>query len=241
MVNKWYWLYKYVLIGPFLRLYNRPTIENVERIPATGAAILASNHQSVADSFYLPLLCPRQITFLAKSEYFTQKGFAGTLKRKFFESLNQIPVNRTAKNAFDSLLEAAGSVLTKGRLLGIYPEGTRSPDGRVYRGKTGMARVALHYDVPVIPVAMLGAREANPPGTVMLRPVKVGIRIGEPIQARAFVAAQGLDPLSHEAARVLTDEVMRVLTELSEKPYVDIYAQTVKASLEAGKGYPEGA
>lgn len=239
--NKWYKFYKNVLIGPFLHVYNRPWIEGVEKIPATGPAILASNHQAVMDSFFLPLLCPRQITFPAKAEYFTAPGIKGRLKRFFFEGLNEIPVNRTDKGAGEALLEAATKVYKEGNVLGIYPEGTRSPDGRIYKGKTGMARVALETNQDVIPVAMIDSRKANPIGTVIPRPFKTGIRIGDPINAVDFVKSQGLDPASYEARRVLTDHVMHILSDLTGQPYVDMYAADVKKSLEAGLGYPEGA
>lgn len=239
--NKWYRFYKYVLIGPFLRVYNRPWIEGAEKIPATGSAILVSNHQAVMDSFYLPLLCPRELVFPAKKEYFTSPGIKGHFKRFFFESVNQIPVDRDDKNAGDSILAAAKKVFEAGELFGIYPEGTRSPDGRIYKGKTGMARIALETGETVIPVAMIDTRKANPIGSVFPRPVKVGVRIGDPIDPLEFVKNKGLDPKSHEAARVLTDHVMRLLAELAEQPYVDMYAADVKKSLEAGHGYPEGA
>lgn len=240
MNNKWYWLFKNILFGPILRVYNRPFIEGKERIPTGGGAILASNHQSVMDSFFLPLLCPRQITFLAKSEYFTTPGVVGKIQKWFFTAVGQIPLDRTAENARDTLLVSARKVIADGDLLGIYPEGTRSPDGRIYRGKTGMAYIALDTGAPVIPVAMLGARKANPIGSWLIRPAKVGIRIGEPIDPIAFVKAQGLDPASAEAARALTDHVMAALTALTGAEYVDVYAAEVKKSLEAGSGYPPG-
>lgn len=240
-INRWYVFYKSVLIGPYLHLNNRPEIEGVKKIPAEGPVILASNHQAVMDSFFLPLLCPRQITFLAKHEYFTGTGIKGAIKRFFFTSVNQIPVNRTDKGASEALLEAATKVYERGDVLGIYPEGTRSPDGRIYKGKIGMARAALETDQMVIPVAMIDSNKANPIGTVIPRPVKVRIKIGDPINAREFVANKGLDYSSYEAARALTDHVMHTLSDLTGQPYVDMYAADVKKSLEAGLGYPEGA
>ncbi|MDO5097891.1 MAG: lysophospholipid acyltransferase family protein [Corynebacterium sp.] len=241
MSNKWYWAFKHVFLGPLLHVYNRPTIVGAENIPATGSAILASNHQAVFDSFYLPLLCPRQITFPAKNEYFTSPGVVGKLQKWFFTAAGQIPLDRTASDAGEALLRAAQSVFDKGELFGIYPEGTRSPDGRVYRGKTGMARVALESGTPVIPVAMIGTREANPIGSWVLRPKKVHVRIGEAIDPIAFVTERGFDPASHEAARSLTDHVMLILAQLADQPYVDVYAADVKKSLEAGNGYPPEA
>ncbi|MFC6145532.1 lysophospholipid acyltransferase family protein [Corynebacterium nasicanis] len=241
MEKKWYWLYKNVLIGPFLRIWNRPTIEGVENIPASGAAIVASTHQAVMDSFFFPALSPRTITFPAKSEYFTAPGLVGRLQKWFFTSIGQIPVHRGAAGAGDATLAAARTVLGRGDVLGIYPEGTRSPDGRIYKGRTGMARIALATDAPIIPLAMIGSRNANPIGTWIPRPAKVRMRIGEPIDGRAYVASLGIDPDSREAARPLTDHVMAVLTELSGQEYVDIYASEVKDSLAAGRGWPAGS
>lgn len=241
MQNKWYWTFKHVLLGPALRVYNRPEIIGVEHIPDSGPALLASNHQAVMDSFYLPLLCPRQIVFPAKSEYFTTPGLVGGLQKWFFSSVGQIPIDRNSPHALDDLLASAKEVLDKGDLFGIYPEGTRSPDGRIYRGKTGMATIALDNTAPVIPVAMIGSRNANPIGSWIPRPAKVKIVVGEPIDARAWVTEQGLEPDSREAIRAFTDHVMHELARLSGEDYVDLYAADVKASLEAGKGYPEGA
>ncbi|MCQ9352268.1 1-acyl-sn-glycerol-3-phosphate acyltransferase [Corynebacterium sp. 153RC1] len=239
--NKWYWTFKHILVGPLLRVYNRPEIIGAHNIPATGGALLVSNHQAVMDSFYLPLLCPRQIVFPAKKEYFTTEGAVGKLQKWFFSSVGQIPIDRDAPDAMDKLLAAAKSVLDAGEVFGIYPEGTRSPDGRIYRGKTGMARIALSNEAPVVPVAMIGSRNANPIGSWVPRPAKVIIKVGEPIDARAWAAEQGFAPDSHEAVRGFTDKMMHTLAELAGQPYVDMYAADVKASLEAGKGYPEGA
>ena len=241
MEKKWYWLYKNVLIGPFLRVWNRPTIEGIEHIPAEGSAIIASTHQAVMDSFFFPALSPRNITFPAKSEYFTAPGLIGRLQKWFFTSIGQIPVERGAANAGDATLAAARTVLDRGDVLGIYPEGTRSPDGRIYKGRTGMARIALATDAPLVPLAMIGSRDANPIGTWIPRPRKVRMKVGEPIDGRAYVESLGIDPDSREAARPLTDHVMAVLTELSGQPYVDMYASEVKESLAAGRGWPQGA
>lgn len=240
MHNRWYWLFKNVLFGPFLRVYNRPEIEHGDRIPSEGAALLASNHQAVMDSFYLPLLCPRQITFPAKSEYFTTPGFVGRMQKWFFTAVGQVPIERDAPDAYEQLLRNAKEVFEREDLFGIYPEGTRSPDGRLYRGRVGMARVALATGVPIIPIAMIGSREANPIGSWIPRPKKVKIRVGEAIDPLEYVRSAGLEPESHEAVRALTDHVMHTLAELVEQPYIDVYATEVKASLDAGKGYPAG-
>ena len=240
MEKKLYWMFKNVLIGPFLHVWNRPVMDGVENIPAEGAAIVASTHQSVMDSFFLALMIPRRITYPAKSEYFTAPGVVGAVQRWFFKSIGQIPVDRGAPDAGAATLAATRPLLEKGGVLGIYPEGTRSPDGRLYKGRTGMARIALATDAPIIPLAMIGSREANPIGTWIPRPKKVRMKVGEAIDGRAYVESLGIDPDSREAARPLTDHVMAVLAELSGQPYVDMYASEVKASLAAGKGYPHG-
>lgn len=240
MGNKTYTLTK-ALIGWALHLWNRPEIEGEENIPAEGAAILASSHQAVMDSFYLPLLVKRQMTFPAKEEYFTGPGLMGRARAWFFRALGQIPVDRQASNAGEAMSAAAASVLDRGDLLGIYPEGTRSPDGRLYKGRTGMARIAMENGCPVVPVGMIGSRNANPIGTWLLRPAKVRIVVGEAIDPHAWARERGLDPLSWEAARPFTNHVMEVLRQLTQEPYVDMYATEVKESLAAGHGYPVGA
>ncbi|MEJ5998577.1 lysophospholipid acyltransferase family protein [Corynebacterium sp. H130] len=241
MQNKWYWLFKNVLFGPILRVYNRPTISGLEHIPTDGPVILASNHQAVMDSFYLPLLCPRQIQFPAKQEYFTGEGFVGKIQKWFFTSVGQIPIDRSSGDAAQAALLAGKGVLDRGEVFGIYPEGTRSPDGRIYRGKTGIARIAMATKAPIVPVAMIGTRNANPIGTWVPRPAKVRIRVGAPIDPEKFACDRGLDPEDYGTLRALTDHVMHTLADLSGQKYVDMYAKEVKASLEAGKGYPEGA
>ncbi|MDO4908752.1 MAG: lysophospholipid acyltransferase family protein [Corynebacterium sp.] len=240
MHNKWYSIFRNVLFGPFLHVWNRPFIEHKEYLPREGAAILASNHQSVMDSFYLPLMCPRQITFLAKAEYFEGKTFVGKVQKWFFSSVGQVPIDRSSGAAAEAALRTAVKVIEKGDLFGIYPEGTRSPDGRVYKGKTGMARIALETGAPVIPIAMIDSGKANPIGSWFPRPVKVGIRVGMPIDPLAWVKAQGLDPESREARRALTDHVIHELARLTGRDYVDAYAADIKARLAEGKGYPEG-
>lgn len=241
MQNKWYWLFKNVLFGPALRVYNRPSITGLENIPAEGPVILASNHQAVMDSFYLPLLCPRQIQFPAKQEYFTGEGLVGKMQKWFFTSVGQIPIDRSSGDAAQAALDAGKRVLERGHVFGIYPEGTRSPDGRVYRGKTGMARIAMATGVSIVPVAMIGSRNANPIGTWVPRPAKVRMNVGAPIDPLAFAQERGLDPQTYEAQRALTNHVMHTLAELAGQPYVDVYAGDVKKSLEAGLGYPPEA
>lgn len=241
MNNKWYWAFKYVFFGPALRLWNRPWTKGMDNIPDRGPAILVSNHQSVMDSFFFPLMCPRQITFLAKAEYFNSPGLVGRAQAWFFKAVGQLPVERGADSAAEAMISAAKKVLEKGDLFAIYPEGTRSPDGRIYRGRTGMARLAMLTGVPVIPLAMFGTREANPIGTWVPRPKKVGMKVGDSIAPWEWAKERDLDVNSRETAREFTNFIMDKLVELSGKPYVDVYASDVKASLNAGHGYPAGS
>lgn len=241
MRNKWYWAFKNIFFGPALRVWNRPWTEGMDNIPAEGPAILVSNHQAVMDSFFFPLMCPRQITFLAKSEYFTTPGVVGRAQAWFFSSVGQVPVERDSDAAGDAMLKAAKKILDREDLFGIYPEGTRSPDERIYKGRTGMARIAMATGKPVIPIAMIGTRKANPIGSWVPRPIKVGMRVAKPIDPHAWAAERGLNPEEHETIRAFTDFVMHELAELAESSYVDLYASDVKASLQAGHGYPAGA
>lgn len=220
----WFWLFKYVLMGPILRLIGRPKVTGLDNLPAQGPAILASNHLAVVDSFYLPLMIPRRMYFLAKSEYFTGTGLKGAFQRWFFSSTGQIPIDRTGADAAAGALEAARRQLDKGDLMGMYPEGTRSPDGRLYKGKTGLARLALETGVPVIPVAMVGTEDLNPPGTVIPRFAHVEVRIGEPLDFSRFEGMGG----SRFIERAVTDEIMYDLMQLSGQQYVDLYAADLK-------------
>ena len=219
-----YWWSKYVLLGPLMRVLARPTVEGLDRIPEHGGAILASNHLAVADSFLLPLLVRRRITFLAKREYFTQAGLLGWLKKVFFTGVGQVPVDRSSGSAAQAALDTAVRLLRENKLLGIYPEGTRSPDGRLYKGKTGVARMALEANVPVIPVAMIGTEELNPIGSRMWRPHHVHIRIGEPLDFSRYAGMAG----DRFIERSMTDEIMYTLMELTGQTYVDMYAASVK-------------
>lgn len=219
----WWWS-KHVLLGPLMRLLSRPTIEGAENVPATGGAILASNHLAVADSFFLPLLLPRRVTFLAKREYFTAPGLAGRIKKWFFTGMGQVPVDRSGGSAAMAAMETSVRLLREGHLLGIYPEGTRSPDGRLYKGKTGVARMALEAGVPVVPVAMIGTDRVNPIGSRIWRPRHVHIKIGEPLDFSRYQGMAG----DRFIERSMTDELMYAIMELSGQTYVDMYAASVK-------------
>jgi len=220
-----YWIMKYFVLGPPLRAIYRPWAEGLDHIPDAGPAILASNHLSFCDSFFLPLVVSRRITFLAKEEYFTGKGLKGRFSAGFFRGVGQIPINRSGGGASDGALDAGMSVLRRGDLFGIYPEGTRSPDGRLYRGRTGVARLALKANVPVLPVAMVDTDLVQPPGQVVPRIAKVGVRVGKPLD---FSRYAGLEE-DRFVLRSVTDELMYELMQLSGQEYVDIYASAAKA------------
>ncbi|MCF7548329.1 MULTISPECIES: 1-acyl-sn-glycerol-3-phosphate acyltransferase [Pseudonocardia] len=226
-----YWWSKFVLIGPLLRMYCRPSIEGIEHVPEHGGAILASNHLAVADSFLLPLQLKRRVTFLAKSEYFTEPGFKGFLKKQFFSGVGQVPIDRSGGNAAQAAMDTAVRLLKEGKLLGIYPEGTRSPDGRLYKGKTGVARMALEANVPVIPVAMIGTDKVNPIGSTLWRPGHVHVKIGEPLDFSRYEGMAG----DRFIERSMTDEIMYSLMELSGQTYVDLYAASVKERAEQAR------
>ncbi|RFD24833.1 1-acyl-sn-glycerol-3-phosphate acyltransferase [Mycobacterium uberis] len=220
----WYWLFKYVFMGPVLFVLGRPKVEGLKCVPSSGPAILASNHLAVADSFYLPLVVRRRITFLAKSEYFTGTGLKGWFTSWFYRTTGQVPIDRTDADTAEAALCTAERLLGHGKLLGMYPEGTRSPDGRLYKGKTGLARLALQTGVPVIPVAMIGTNVVNPPGSRMWRFGRVTVRFGKPMDFSRFEGLAG----NRVVERAVTDEVIYELMGLSGQEYVDIYAASVK-------------
>ncbi|GGY99278.1 1-acyl-sn-glycerol-3-phosphate acyltransferase [Streptomyces olivaceoviridis] len=219
-----YYLLKYVVLGPLLRVVFRPRIEGLEHVPASGPAIIAGNHLSFSDHFLMPAILKRRITFLAKAEYFTGPGVKGRLTAFFFRSAGQIPVDRSGKEAGQAAIREGLGVLRRGELLGIYPEGTRSHDGRLYKGKVGVAVMALTAGVPVVPCAMIGTFEAQPPGKVVPRIHPVTIRFGEPLD---FSRHAGME---HEKAvlRAVTDEIVYSILALSGQEYVDEYAAVVK-------------
>jgi 1-acyl-sn-glycerol-3-phosphate acyltransferase len=225
-----YWFLKHILIGPWLRVLFRPWVEGLENIPAKGPAILASNHLSFSDSFILPLVVPRSIVFLAKSDYFTGRGFKGWFSRLFFTGVGQVPVDRSGGRASEAAIFTATRVLGEDSLLGIYPEGTRSPNGIMYRGKTGVARMALEAKAPVIPVAMISTFEIQPPGRLLPRLHRVGVRIGAPLD---FSRYEGLED-DRFVLRSVTDEIMYSLMELSGQEYVDMYATRAKELIAEG-------
>ena len=220
--------------GPFLHAMGRPTVAGLENIPETGAAILASNHLSIIDSVYLPFVVPRPVVFPAKAEYFTARGPVGRLWAAYLRSTNQLSINRGGARAAQETLDAALEILAAGELFGFYPEGTRSPDGKLYRGRSGIGYLALKSGVPVIPVAMLGTRKMMPPGRSYLVPSKIRIRIGAPL---TFPDLAELAPA--RARREVADRVMAAIGDLSGQEYVHMYASDRKAEIAAAAHKPK--
>ncbi|WP_433212040.1 lysophospholipid acyltransferase family protein [Microtetraspora malaysiensis] len=208
-----------IVTAPTVRLLWRPVIEGREHVPATGPAILASNHLSILDSFFLPALLPRKVTFVAKNEYFT----GNPVTAMFMRTTGNLAIDRESAGAAQAMLDAAAQVLKEGELFGIYPEGTRSPDGRLYKGKIGVAWLALTTGAPVIPVAMKGLDRVLPPGATVPRLTRIGVRLGAPIVYTG-------DPGSARDRRRVTDEIMTGIRDLSGQEYVNKYAASVKNS-----------
>ncbi len=219
-----YWLMKHLIAGPLLKGIFRPWVIGLENVPANGAVILASNHLSFIDSIFLPLVVDRHVSFLAKSDYFTRKGFKGWMTKTFMMATGQIPIDRSGGKASEDSLNTGLAVLSRGEILGIYPEGTRSPDGKLYRGRTGVARMILEGDVPVVPVAMVDTEKIMPIGTRLPKIGRIGIVIGAPIDFSRFEGMEG----DRFILRSVTDEIMYALHALGEQEYVDIYASSVK-------------
>jgi 1-acyl-sn-glycerol-3-phosphate acyltransferase len=221
-----------LVAGPFLHLLWHPKATGIENVPASGGAILASNHLSLLDSIFLPLMIPRPVTFAAKSEYFTGTGLVNRVTGAYLRATNQLSVDRTGARAGQEMLEAALGLLRQGALFGIYPEGTRSPDGRLYRGRVGVGWLALHSGLPVIPVAMSGTDRVLRPGHTIPRFNSIHIAIGEPL---TFEAYRG-QPCGARQRRAVTDEVMKSIQALSGQEYVPIYASVRKEQLAAANG-----
>ena len=219
-----------VVAGPILHAFGRPRATGLENIPASGPALLASNHLSIIDSVYLPLMLSRPVVFPAKAEYFTAKGPVGRLWAAYLRSTNQLAMNRDDTRSATATLEAAAEILRAGELFGFYPEGTRSPDGRLYRGRSGLGWLVLNTGAPVIPIAMSGTRKMMPPGKLP-RPAKIEIKIGKPME---FGHLAGDPPA--RARRIIGDEVMHAIAELSGQEYVHEYASDVKERLARSAG-----
>lgn len=219
-----YFFFKHVLPGPLMLLFSRPRITGREHIPATGGLILAGNHLAVADSFVVPLVIPRRVAFLGKSEYVTGTGILGRARAVFFRSIGMVPVDRGAVGAASASVDVVSENVNNGVAFGIYPEGTRSPDGRLYKGRTGVAKIALATGAPVVPVAVIGTDKLNPVGAALWRPHRIDIRFGEALDFSRYDGLAG----DRWAERAIVDQIMSAIAELSGQEYVDVYASSVK-------------
>ena len=219
-----YFIIKNFILGPILQILFRPWVKGSKNVPNAGGAILASNHLSFSDSIFLPLKVRRPVTFLAKSDYFTGKGIKGALIRWFFKATGQLPIDRSGGKASEDSLNTGLGVLERGLLLGIYPEGTRSPDAKLYRGRTGIARMVLEAKVPVVPVAMIDTEKVQPIGSKYPKIRRVGVVIGEPMDFTRFAGMEG----ERAVLRAVTDLIVYNIMQLSNQEYEDVYASTVK-------------
>lgn len=211
-------------LAPILMALFRPKVTGLRNVPNSGPLIIASNHLSFSDSIFMPLVVPRKVTFLAKSEYFTSPGLKGFIKKLTFIALGQVPVDRSGGRASEAALITGLRVLGRGDCIGIYPEGTRSPDGRLYKGRTGIARMALESGAPVVPVAMHNTAEIQPTGQVVPRVRQVEMVFGEPMYFDG-------DSTDQKRLREITDQIMQTIQKLSGQEYVDIYATKAKVIL----------
>jgi 1-acyl-sn-glycerol-3-phosphate acyltransferase len=207
----------------------RPKVKGLRNVPGSGPVIIASNHLSFSDSIFMPLVVPRKVTFLAKSEYFTSPGPKGLLKKLTFIALGQVPVDRSGGRRSEAALIAGLKVLAEGKCLGIYPEGTRSPDGRLYKGRSGIARLAIDSGAPVIPVAMFNTEKIQPTGTVVPKVMRVEMIFGEPM----YFEGDSTDLLH---LRGVTDKIMSAIQAMSGQEYVDTYATKAKKSADEDEG-----
>jgi 1-acyl-sn-glycerol-3-phosphate acyltransferase len=219
-----YFIIKNFILGPILQILFRPWVKGSKNVPNAGGAVLASNHLSFSDSIFLPLKVRRPVTFLAKSDYFTGKGIKGALIRWFFKATGQLPIDRSGGKASEDSLNTGLGVLERGLLLGIYPEGTRSPDAKLYRGRTGIARMVLEAKVPVVPVAMIDTEKVQPIGSKYPKIHRVGVVIGEPMDFTRFAGMEG----ERAVLRAVTDLIVYNIMQLSNQEYEDVYASTVK-------------
>ena len=231
VTRAFYWFLKWVAVGPLLRLVFRPKAEGLENVPTEGPAILASNHLSYADWLFMPLQVSRMVRFVAKAEYFTSPGLKGRLQKMFFAGTGNVPIDRSGASAAEGAITSARKVLADGELFGIYPEGTRSHDGRLYRGKTGVARLALLTKAPVVPLAVIKTDVVAPPGKKFGRLARPVVRFGTPLD---FSRYEGMEN-DRYILRSITDEIMYEIMKLSGQEYVDMYAAEAKKLAKEGK------
>jgi 1-acyl-sn-glycerol-3-phosphate acyltransferase len=209
---------------PILTLLFRPKVTGLRNVPQSGPVIIASNHLSFSDSIFMPLVVPRKVTFLAKSEYFTSPGIKGFIKKITFIALGQVPVDRSGGRRSEAALLTGLDLLREGACIGIYPEGTRSPDGKLYKGRTGIARMAIESGAAIVPVAMFNTAEIQPTGQVVPKVRRVEMIFGEPL----YFAGDSTDL---KVLREITDEIMDKIQELSGQEYQDIYASEAKSNI----------
>ncbi len=222
-----YWFMKNLVAGPLVKTVFRPWVTGADNIPKTGAVILASNHLSVVDSIFLPLVIERRISFLAKSDYLMGRGVKCWAIKNFLKGTGMLPIDRSGGKASEASLNTGLKVLARGEVLGIYPEGTRSPDGKLYRGRTGVARMILEAHVPVVPVAMIDTEKVMPIGSKLPKVRRIGVIFGEPLDFSRF---EGLES-DRFILRSITDEIMYELNRISGQEYVDIYASSIREKL----------
>jgi 1-acyl-sn-glycerol-3-phosphate acyltransferase len=222
-----YWLLKWVFVGPWLRLFFRTEVRGLENIPAEGPVVLVGNHLSFVDSIFMPLYVRRPVRFLAKSEYFTGKGLKGWFTRVMMRGTGQLPIDRSGGKASEASLNTGLRVLADGHVLALYPEGTRSPDGHLYRGRTGAARTILAAGCPVVPVAVRNTDRVMPIGSKWPRRVPLAVIAGPAMDFTRFAGMEG----DRFVLRSITDEMMHALQELSGQEYRDVYASSVRRRL----------
>ncbi len=241
-----YWTLKNVALGPALKALYRPTVHGLHHVPRNGPAIIAANHSSFFDSIALPLVVPRQLRYPAKAEYFNQPGLKGKVMAGFFRGVGQIPTDRSGGRASLAALGEAEQVLKDGNLLGIYPEGTRSPDGRLYRGRTGVVRLALATGSPVVPVGLIGVDKVQPIEASMPKVQTFTVVFDEPFDVAQYVQTRHADATEEDRARAVlhpsrddlrsaTDEIMRRIQSITGQEYVDEYSSIVKARGTTGE------
>ncbi len=209
----------HTVLPPVTRVMWRPRVTGVEHLPATGPVIIASNHLSFVDSVVIPCVVSRKVVFLAKSDYFNGTGVKGTLIKGWFKGIGMLPVDRDDTKAAMASLDTALEVLGRGEAFGIYPEGTRSRDGRIYRGRTGVGHLALTAGCPVVPVGLTGTQDIQPVGSTLPRLAKVSVTFGEPL---SFAGRYDGVPLGR-ARREVTDEIMAAIGALSGQEPAGVY------------------
>ena len=231
-----YWFFVKVF-GPIARRRLGPTAKGLENIPRKGGAIIAANHLAVIDDALIPITCPRMVHFMGKAEYFEGKGIKGKFKKWWFTSVGVFPVDRSGGNKSLGALEHAREIIEDGHLFGIHIEGTRSPDGRLYKGHTGVARLALETGCPIVPTALIGSDKLQPIGTTIPRKGRTQVIYGKPIH----VEKKAADEITHDDLRALTDHLTAEIQKLSGQEYVPEYAQKVKAKLKAKREAEQAA